>query len=361
VSTLNSTRRFRRAAGSLVALTVLAAAAACGGDDGGGGGGAGTASTVRLGYFPNVTHATAVVGVAKDFFGKRLGSTKLETQTFNAGPAEIEAMLGGDLDMGFIGPNPAINAYAKTKGEGIRIISGATSGGAALVVQPGITAAADLKGKRVASPQLGNTQDVALRAWLKQNGLTPSSQGVSGDVQVEPSENATTLQLFQDKKIDGAWVPEPWASRLVLDGGGTVLVDEKTLWPGGKFVTTHVIVRTEFLKKYPATVKALLEGQVDTDEWIAKNPDEAKTTVNAEIKRITTKPLAPAVLDRAWKNIDITTDPIAASLKKSADDAVAAGLLKDVDLKGIYDLTLLREVLAERGGAPVDDAGLAKG
>ncbi|MFL6128126.1 MAG: ABC transporter substrate-binding protein [Mycobacteriales bacterium] len=360
MGSLHSTRRFRRATGSLVALTVLAAAAACGGD-GGGGNGAGTASTLRLGYFPNVTHATAVVGVAKDFFGKRLGSTKLETQTFNAGPAEIEALLGGDLDAGFIGPNPAINAYAKTKGAGIRIVSGATSGGAALVVQPGITSVAGLRGKRLASPQLGNTQDVALRAWLKQNGLTPSSQGVPGDVQVEPSENATTLQLFQDKKIDGAWVPEPWASRLVLDGGGKVLVDEKTLWPGGKFVTTHLIVRTEFLEKYPATVKALLEGHLDTDEWIAKNSAEAESTVNAEIKRITTKPLAPEVLDRAWKNIEITTDPIASSLKKSAADAIAAGLLKEVDLKGIYDLTLLREVLAERGGATVDDAGLARG
>jgi NitT/TauT family transport system substrate-binding protein len=344
----------------MVALVALAAAAACGGGDGGSGDAPGTASTLRLGYFPNVTHATPVVGVAKDFFGKRLGSTKLETQTFNAGPAEIEALLGGDLDAGFIGPNPAINAYAKTKGAGIRIIAGATSGGASLVVQPGISSVADLRGKRIASPQLGNTQDVALRAWLKENGLTPSSQGVQGDVQVEPSENATTLQLFQDKKIDGAWVPEPWASRLVLDGGGKVLLDEKTLWPGGKFVTTHLIVRTEFLAKYPATVKALLEGQVDTDEWIAKNSDEAKTTVNAEIKRITTKALAPAVLDRAWSNIEITTDPIAASLKKSADDAVAAGLLDEVDLKGIYDLTLLREVLAARGGAKVDDAGLAR-
>lgn len=358
----DDTRRIRRRAGALASLMLLALAAACGGDDGSAdGGAAGTASTLRLGYFPNVTHAAPVVGVAKDFYTKQLGSTKLETQTFNAGPAEIEALLGGDLDAGYIGPNPAINAYAKTKGAGIRIISGATSGGAALVVQPGIGSVADLRGKRVASPQLGNTQDVALRAWLKENGLTPSSQGEQGDVQVEPSENATTLQLFQDKKIDGAWVPEPWASRLVLDGGGKVLVDEKTLWPGGKFVTTHLIVRTEFLEKYPATVKALLEGQVDTDEWIAKNPDEAKTTVNGEIKRITTKALAPAVLDRAWKNIEITTDPVASSLKKSADDAVAAGLLEAVDLKGIYDLTLLREVLAGRGGATVDDAGLAKG
>jgi NitT/TauT family transport system substrate-binding protein len=147
----------------------------------------------------------------------------------------------------------------------------------------------------------------------------------------------------------------------VLDGGGKVLVDEKTLWPGGKFVTTHLIVRTEFLQKYPETVKALLEGQADANDWINKSPDEAKSTVNAEIKRITTKPLATAVLDRAWSNIEITTDPVAASLKKSADDAIAAGLLKEVDLKGIYDLSLLRQVLAGRGGGSVDDAGLASG
>jgi NitT/TauT family transport system substrate-binding protein len=357
--------RFRAAALGVVAVAVLTGAAACGSsdDDSGGtaSGASGTASTLRLGYFPNVTHATPVVGVAKDFFAKQLGGTKLETQTFNAGPAEVEALLGGDLDAGYLGPNPAINAFVKTKGEGIRIIAGATSGGAQLVVQPGITSAADLKGKRVASPQLGNTQDVALRAWLKGQGLTPSSQGTKGDVEVEPQENATTLQLFQDKKIDGAWVPEPWASRLVLDGGGKVLVDEKTLWPGGKFVTTHLIVRTQFLEKYPETVKALLTGEVETNKWIAANPADAKTTVNAEIKRITTKALKPDVLDRAWSNIEVTTDPVAASLKKSADDATAAGLLKQADLKGIYDLTLLRQVLQGSGGGSVDDAGLAAG
>ena len=356
----------RRGVAAMGVVVVLAGIAACGntGEDAGSQAdptGTATAPTLRLGYFPNVTHATAVVGVAKGFFTKDLGSTKLETQTFNAGPAEIEAMLAGDLDVGYIGPNPAINAFAKTNGQGIRIIAGATSGGAALVVQPGISSAADLKGKRIASPQLGNTQDVALRAWLKKNGLTPSSQGVQGDVQVEPSENATTLQLFQDKKIDGAWVPEPWASRLVLDGGGKVLVDEKTLWPGGKFVTTHLIVRTEFLNKYPGTVKALLAGQLDAVDWITKNPEDAKTTVNSELKRITTKALKPEVLDRAWQNIEITNDPIASSLKKSADDAVAGGLLKQVDLKGIYDLRFLREVLAGHGGGSVDDAGLAKG
>jgi NitT/TauT family transport system substrate-binding protein len=348
----------RGAALTAAAVLALGGLAACGSSDEPAANADGTATVLRLGYFPNVTHATPLVGVAKGFYAKRLGGTKLDTQTFNAGPAEVEALLSGGLDAGYIGPNPAINAWAKTKGA-IHIIAGATSGGASLVVQPDITAVADLKGKRLASPQLGNTQDVALRAWLKKNGLTPSSQQSAGDVAVEPSDNATTLQLFQDKKIDGAWVPEPWASRLVLDGGGKVLVDEKTLWPEGRFVTTHLIVRDEFLKKFPGTVQALLQGQVDTVDWIGKNAADAKTVANAEIKRITTKGLTPKVLDRAWSNIEITNDPVATSLKKSADDAISVGLLKAVDLKGIYDLALLRKVLGSTGA--VSDAGLAQG
>jgi NitT/TauT family transport system substrate-binding protein len=355
------TARYRRLALAAASLAVLGGVAACGSDSTPAAGDApGTAATIRLGYFPNVTHATPLVGVAKGFYAKRLGSTKLSTQTFNAGPAEVEALFAGGLDAGYLGPNPAINAWAKSKGE-IEIIAGATSGGAQLVVRDGINSPADLRGKKLATPQLGNTQDVALRAWLKSNGLTPSSQSQKGDVEVDPTDNSTTLQLFRDKKIDGAWVPEPTASRLVLDGGGKVLLDEKTLWPGGKFVTTHLIVRSQFLDKYPQTVKELLQGQVDTNDWIAKNTDAAKTTVNGEIKRISGKALSDKVLDRAWGNITITNDPIAASLKASAEHAESVGLLKAVDLKGIYDLKLLSEVLSANGGAAIDDAGLGKG
>ena len=351
----------RRALLAAAAAAVLVLTGACGSaSSDSGGGAAGPAQTLRLGYFPNLTHATPLVGVAKGFYAKRLGSTKLETQTFNAGPAEVEALLSGGLDAGYIGPSPAVNAWAKTRGTAILIVAGATSGGASLVVRPNIHTAADLKGKRLASPQLGNTQDVALRAWLKDNGLTASSATQSGDVSVEPTDNPTTLQLFTDGKIDGAWVPEPWASRLVLDGGGSVLVDERTLWPGGKFVTTHLIVRTDYLDKHPQTVKALLEGQADTNDWIAKNASDAKTTANAELKRITGKSLKDEVLDRAWSQISVTNDPLAASLKTSADHGIAAGLLKPVDLEGIYDLRLLREVLSARGAGAVDDAGLGR-
>jgi NitT/TauT family transport system substrate-binding protein len=292
--------------------------------------------------------------VAKDFFGKRLGSTKLETQTFNAGPAEIEALLGGDLDAGFIGPNPAINAYAKTKGAGIRIIAGATSGGASLVVQPGINSAADLRGKRIASPQLGNTQDVALRSWLKQNGLNADQQG-GGDVSVAPQDNATSLQAFAQGAIDGAWVPEPNFSRMQLESGGKVLVNEKSLWPYGQFVTTHLIVTQDFLKKYPATVKKLLQGHIQSVEYIKKDAAGAQTAANAQLAALTGKPLKDNVLAAAFKNLTFTYDPISSSLYASAQHAQDVGLLKPVDLKGIYDLGPLNQLLTADGLAEVND------
>ena len=322
---------------------------------------AGPAAELRLGYFPNLTHTTPIVGVAKGYFARYLGSTKLSVQTFNAGPAEMEALVNGDLDAAYVGPSPAINAYARSHGEALRIVAGAASGGASLVVRPGIASAADLKGRHIASPQLGNTQDVALRTWLKSQGLTPSSATEPGDVNVEPTENATALQLFQDGKLDGAWVPEPWASRLVLDGGGKVLVDEKTLWPGGAFVTTHLVVRTEYLNQHPETVKALITGQLEANDWIAKDPAAARQVVNDELKRLTQKSLKPAVLDRAFGELTITNDPIAASLQTSADHAVAVGLLKKVDLAGIYDLRQLNAALAARKQPAVSDAGLGSG
>jgi NitT/TauT family transport system substrate-binding protein len=315
--------------------------------------GSATAPELRLGYFANVTHASAVYGVGAGTYAKDLGSTKLKTQIFNAGPAAVEALFGGALDAAYLGPNPAINAFVKSKGQAIRIVAGATSGGAALVVRPDITTPAQLKGKKIASPQTGGTQDIALRTYLADHGLKTDLRG-AGDTTIIAEENSQTLQLFKDGKIDGAWVPEPWASRLVLEGGGKVLVDEKTLWPGGKFVTTHLIVRTEFLSKYPGTVKALIQGQIDADKQIAADPTNAKTVINEQLKKLTGKELKPATIDRAFANITITEDPIASSLKESAAHAVATGLVKQSDLKGIYDLSILDGLL----GRTVDDAGL---
>jgi NitT/TauT family transport system substrate-binding protein len=338
--------RLRSSGFGAVLLAVILLTAACGGgDSSSGSGSAESPTTVRLGYFPNVTHATALVGVESGIFKNALGNNGLELKTFNAGPAAVEALFSGALDATYIGPNPAINAYAQSGGEAIRVISGATSGGASLVVKPDINAPADLKGKKLATPQRGGTQDVALRQWLKSNNLKADLEG-GGEVSITPQENAQTLETFRAGQIDGAWVPEPWATRLVQEGGGKVLVDERTLWPGGKFVTTHLVVRTKFLKEHPDAVRRLVEGQVQANDLVNSNPAEAQRLVNQAITTITGRGIAPAVLEASWKNLEFTNDPIASSLTASADHARDVGLLNKVDLKGIYDLTLLNQVLA---------------
>jgi NitT/TauT family transport system substrate-binding protein len=337
--------------------------AACGtGTPGRPGGSASTAGangatapvTLRLGYFPNVTHATAIVGVEKGIFAEQLpANVALELSTFNAGPAAVEALFSDAIDATYIGPNPAINAFARSNGEAIRIISGATSGGAFFVVSPEIKTAANLRGKTVATPQLGNTQDVALRAWLTAQGYTVTQEG--GDVTITPQENSQTLETFRDGQIAGAWVPEPWATRLIQEGGGHVLVDERDLWPDGKYVTTQLVVRTAFLEQHPDVVKALLEGHAAANDFVNESPEEARQVTNQGIERITGKKLAEETLAAAWKNLVFTDDPIASSLVKSAADAAAVGLTEPVDLAGIYELTLLNEVLVAAGKPEVRD------
>lgn len=311
------------------------------------------APELRLGYFANVTHAAAVYGVGADTFAGALGSTTLKTQVFNAGPAAVEALFAGSLDAAYLGPNPAVNGFVKSRGEALRIVAGATSGGASLVVSDEITRPEQLRGRRLATPQTGGTQDVALRTWLVDQGFRVDQDG-GGDVTIRAQENATTLSEFQAGRIAGAWVPEPWATRLVLEGGGRVLVDEKDLWPGGRFVTTHLVVRTDFLRKHPQSVEALLRGQVEAGRQIEADPERAKEVINDQLERLTGKALAPATLDRAFAQIEVTEDPLASSLRRSAGNAAATGLVPEGELTGIYDLTLLRAVL----GRDVDDAGL---
>jgi NitT/TauT family transport system substrate-binding protein len=301
-------------------------------------------TTVRLGYFPNVTHATAIVGVESGIFKAALGPNTLQTQTFNAGPAAVEALFSGGLDASYMGPNPTINAFVQSNGDAVRIISGATSGGALLVVKPSINGPADLKGKKLASPQRGGTQDVALRSWLKANNLKADLEG-GGDVSIVPQDNAQTLDTFRSGQVDGAWVPEPWATRLVQDGGGKILVDERSLWPEGRFVTTQLVVRTKFLKDHPDAVRRLVEGQVQANDLVNANPAEAQRLVNQGITNLTGKGMPDSLLQASWKNMEFTNDPIASSLTVSADHAHDVGLLDKVNLKGIYDLTLLNDVL----------------
>ena len=348
---------------ALVALVpALLALSACGGSSSADISGASAASSpateLRLGYFANLTHAAALIGVDKGLFAKELGATKLTTRVFNAGPDEVEALFAGALDAAYVGPSPAVNAYGQSRGAAIRIIAGAASGGAELVVRDGINAAADLKGKTLASPQLGNTQDVALRTWLTSKGLKNSVTG-GGDVTIKPTKNADVLNLFKSGKLDGGWLPEPYASRLVLEGSGHVLVDERDLWPGGKFGTTNLVVRTGFLKQHPDAVAALLRGHVAAVQLATADPAAAQASINAGLETAGSAALPAPTFERAWKELTVTYDPIASGLQTASANALKAGTTdKKVDLAGIYDLKPLNTVLAALRMAPVSAAGL---
>ncbi|KJK59734.1 sulfate ABC transporter substrate-binding protein [Saccharothrix sp. ST-888] len=317
-----------------------------------------SADTVKIGYFPNLTHGTALVGIKDGIFQKELGATRIKTQTFNAGPAEIEALNAGSIDLGWIGPSPAINGYTKSNGQSLKIIGGSASGGVKLVVNPDrIKSPDDLRGKKIATPQLGNTQDVALLNYLAGKGYKVDAQSGAGDVSVVRTDNKVTPDAYKSGSIDGAWVPEPTASKLVTLGAKELL-DEKSLWPDGKFVITNIIVSQKFLKEHPDVVEAVLRGSVNTNAFIKANPDRAKADANAQLKIDAGSSLDPAVLDPAWQDIDFLDDPLAGTLQAEADHAVTAGLLKKPNLNGIYDLTLLDQVLKQQGRPAVADAGL---
>jgi len=312
---------------------------------------------IRIGYFPNITHAQPIVGLRKGFFQTALGpAVKITTRLFNAGPSEIEALFAGEIDLGYIGPNPAINGFIKSRRKALRIIAGATSGGAVFVVrkEAGIEKVEDLAGKKIASPQIGNTQDVALRSYLQENGLALKEKG--GTVEVIPLANPDILTLFLKKEIDGAWVPEPWGARLLKEADGRLFLDERERWPGGRFITAQVIASTAFLTDHPELVRRWLDAHIETTQWINAHLAEAKTILNEGIAALTSKALAPDVLNDAFSRLEVTYDPVGSSLQKSADDAYTLGFLRDKNLDGIYDLTLLNEVLAAKGLEPVQVA-----
>ncbi|WKX73123.1 aliphatic sulfonate ABC transporter substrate-binding protein [Streptomyces sp. XD-27] len=315
---------------------------------------------VRIGYFANLTHATALVGLQNGLIQKELGGTQIKPYVFNAGPSEIEALNAGSLDIGWIGPSPAINGYAKSHGKNLKIIAGSASGGVKLVVNPKkIKTLDDLKGKKIATPQLGNTQDVAFLNWISERGWDVDAQSGKGDVSVVRTDNKVTPDAYKSGSIDGAWVPEPTASKLVAEGG-KVLLDESTLWPDRKFVITNVIVKQSFLEKHPDVVEAVLRGSVRTNQWIKDNPDQAKAAANEALETETGKALPAEVIDPAWRSIEVIDDPLARTLSTEADHAVRAGLLEEPDLKGIYDLRPLNKVLKGEGRPTVSAAGLGE-
>ena len=311
---------------------------------------------IRAGHFPNITHAQGVIGQATGRFDKALApEAKVDWKLFNAGPSVIEALFSGALDLAYIGPNPAMNGYVRSQGEALRIVAGATSGGAALVVRAdsGIEKPEDFRGKKIASPQLGNTQDVALRGWLNSHKLKLREKG--GDVHVIPIANPDQLTLFLKKELDAAWAPEPWASRLIHEANGRLLFDERDLWPGGQFVTTHLIVSTKFLREHRNLLKKWVRAHVELTEWINKNLPEAKQVLNREIQKETGKALPLTVLNDSFSRLQVTYDPIRTSLFTSARWAFEAGFLgrQRPDLSGIYDLSILNEVLQEKGAKPI--------
>nr|WP_209439431.1 aliphatic sulfonate ABC transporter substrate-binding protein [Kitasatospora phosalacinea] len=317
-----------------------------------------SADTVKIGYFANLTHGTALVGLKQGILQQELGGTQIKTQVFNAGPAEIEALNAGSIDIGWIGPSPSINGFTKSEGKSLKIISGSASGGVKLVVNPDkIKSLDDIKGKKIATPQLGNTQDVALLNYLAEKGYKVDAQTGDGDVKVLRTDNKVTPDAYKSGSIDGAWVPEPTASKLVTLGA-KVLLNEKDVWPDKKFVITNLIVSQKFLKEHPDVVEAVLRGSVKTNAWIKANPDQAKTVANEQIKADAGNSLDAAILDPAWQDIDFIDDPLANTLQAEADHAVTAGLLKKPNLAGIYDLTLLNKVLKASNQPAVDDAGL---
>lgn len=333
----------------------------------------GVADKVRIAYFANITHAPALIARQKQIFEKYLGATKVEYSIFSVGTAEIEAFKGGAVDFGYIGPSPTILGYTTTRGTLLNVVSGAVSGGAKFIVKPslitteGKPTAAEikaLKGKTFATPGLGGTQDVALRNYLRKNSIAVGM----GDqtAHVLPTENATTLSLFQKGSIDGAWVPEPWATRLIQEGKGKVFVDEARLWPGGKYITTDVIASQKFLQQYPATVKALLQANNEAIAFLNdKNNKQASIDLaQAELKARTGKVLSDSVVIAAWPSLAFTADPLASTFKTSfiagVNAKVLSGSLSANDLKGIFDLRILNGLQKAAKLKAISAAGLGK-
>jgi NitT/TauT family transport system substrate-binding protein len=347
-----------RAPTAALGLTVAAALllSGCSGSAAAGSG-TGPADELRLGYFDTLTHAPALVGIEQRFFADNLGATVLHAQAFGAGPAAIEALSAGAIDAAYVGPSPAVNTFVQSAGRSAVIVAGASISGAALVVRDGIDSPADLQDTTIATPQLGNTQDVALRSWLADEGYATDLTG-GGDVTVAPTDSARALTLFQSGQIDGAWLPEPWVSRLVLEADAHVLVDEADLWPNGEFPTTVLLVGAAFNRDHPETVRALVQGHLAAVAWLNEHPGEAAAVINKKLVADTGTALSDAVIDRALSHLRFTVDPLAATFPVTLRNAVLVGTAKDGDLAGLFDLTQLNGVLAAASGAPVSAAGL---
>jgi len=295
-------------------------------------------ATVQVGHFPNITHVQALVARAferqgRNWFGERLGpGVKIEWYTYNAGPSAMEAIFANSLDLTYVGPNPALNAYARSRGDEIRVIGGSVNGGSALVVQPdsGLAKPADFRGKRIATPQFGNTQDVAARAWLIGGGLRITQTG--GDAQVLPTSNPDQLSLFQSKQLDAVWTVEPWVSRLESEAGGKVLVEEKDA------ITTVLVSSAGFLSKNRDLVRRFVAAHRELTDWIRQNPEEAQRLARSELQASFRVDMAPELVARAWTRMSITPDVTREAFQSFMTAAQQVGFLR-----GAPDLSRLIE------------------
>jgi NitT/TauT family transport system substrate-binding protein len=322
-------------------------------------------SVVRVGHFPNITHPQAVIGhggtrEGRGWFESFLGpDVEIQWYVFSAGPSAMEALFANSIDLVYVGPSPTINAYVRSKGEEVRVVCGACSGGAALVVQQGkVNKIADFKNQTIATPQLGNTQDIAARYWFRSRGFKFNLFG--GDVHILPMENVDQLTLFKQGDLIAAWTVEPWVSRLVLEAKGEIFLEESSLWiqTGGKYTTTHLVSRRAFLEEHPDLVKKWIDGHVELTDWIYSHEQEAQTLFNQEIKKEVFQSLSLPVLQRAWKQLEATYAPLQSSVWRYAQMAFEVGILKQKpDLSRLYDLKLLHEVLENRQKVGKKDAG----
>ncbi|MEN9989370.1 MAG: hypothetical protein RL508_349 [Actinomycetota bacterium] len=333
---------------ALIAAAFMAPSAASAASNGA------TATTIRIGYFANLTHAPALVAKQQKLFETNLPGVKIEYTVFSVGTAEIEALKGGALDAAYVGPGPALSGYVTTQGQLLNIVSGVTNGGAKFVVKPSLIATegkptkaeiAGLAGKNIADPGLGGTQDIALKTYLKKNALFVNGQSKANIIGLA---NADTLTEFQQGRVDGAWVPEPWATRLIQEGKAKVFVDEASLWPKGKFSTTVLAVSKTFSSKYPASVVGLLKANQSAINYLNNkaNVADAQNQVQAELLAATGKKLSDSVIAEAWKSLNFDSNPLTLSVKQNFVNSAALGFLPTKStsaFKGIVNLTWLNQ------------------
>jgi NitT/TauT family transport system substrate-binding protein len=312
---------------------ALLVAVGCHGKPAGDGG-----KTLRLGFFPNITHAPALIALERGDFARALTPVTVAPKAFNAGPEAMEALFAGAIDAVYVGPAPAINAYLRSQGQVLVVVAGVAQDGAGLIVRPAanIKSAGDLRGKKLATPQLGNTQDIALRTYLHEQNMKTTDKG--GDVQVMPLANADSFALFKRGQLDGAWVPEPWMSRLVDEAGGQLFLDERERWPGKHFPSTILVVTKKLAQERPELVQKLVKAHADTIAWMAAHDDEARGLADVALQKWAKKRLPPQVLRDAWARVRFSTEIMAEALEKQLADGRALGLLpRDGNLTSFVD------------------------